>query len=77
MALNGYVLNVHFLEMMSLQRWCANRLNQVALYMNTYGGIYHNEIKALQQDYADFWKPLFALLFKWICLPHLCFYSNE
>ena len=58
MALNGYVLHVdlsEIRELVSLQRRCANNLNQVALHVNTYGGIYPNEIKALQRDYADLW----------------------
>ena len=31
---------------------------------NTYGGIYPNEIKALQRDYTDLWEPLSDLLKK-------------
>ena len=49
---------------MSLQRRCANNLNQVAIHVNTYGGIYPDEIKALQRDYADLWGPLSDLLKK-------------
>lgn len=67
MALNGYVLHVdlsEIRELVSLQRRCANNLNQVALHVNTYGGIYPNEIKALQRDYADLWGPLSDLLKK-------------
>ena len=58
MALNGYVLHVDLSpvrELVSLQRRCANNLNQVAIHVNTYGGIYPDEIKALQRDYADLW----------------------
>ena len=33
-----------------MQRRCANNLNQVAIHVNTYGGIYPDEIKALQRD---------------------------
>ena len=58
MALNGYVLHVDLSdirELVSLQRRCANNLNQVAIHVNTYGGIYPDEIKALQRDYADIW----------------------
>ena len=65
MALNGYVLHVDLSdirELVSLQRRCANNLNQVAIHVNTYGGIY--EIKALQRDYADLWGPLSDLLKK-------------
>lgn len=40
-------------ELVSLQQRCANNLNQVAIHVNTYGGIYSDEIKALQRDYAD------------------------
>ena len=51
-------------ELVSLQRRCANNLNQVAIHVNTYGGIYPDEIKALQRDYADLWVPLSDLLKK-------------
>lgn len=67
MALNGYVLHVDLSdvrELVSLQRRCANNLNQVAIQANTYGGIYPQEIKALQKDYADLWGPLSELLEK-------------
>lgn len=67
MALNGYVLHVDLgpvRELVSLQRRCANNLNQVAIHVNTYGGIYPDEIKALQRDYADLWGPLSDLLEK-------------
>lgn len=67
MALNGYVLNVDLgpvRELVSLQRRCANNLNQVAIQANTYGGVYPEEIKALQKDYADLWEPLSGLLKK-------------
>lgn len=65
MALNGYVLQVDLApvrELVSLQRRCSNNLNQVAIGVNTYGGIYPDEIKALQKDYADLWGPLSELL---------------
>ena len=65
MALNGYVLHVDLSdirELVALQRRCANNLNQVAIHVNTYGGIYPDEIKALQRDYADLWGPLSDLL---------------
>ncbi|WP_312942523.1 plasmid mobilization protein [Oscillibacter sp.] len=65
MALNGYVLNVDLepvRELVSLQRRCSNNLNQVAISANTYGGIYPEEIKALQKDYAELWEPLSDLL---------------
>ena len=65
MALNGYVLNVDLSpvrELVSLQRKCSNNLNQVARNVNTYGGIYPNEIKSLQNDYTALWGPLSDLL---------------
>jgi hypothetical protein len=65
MALNGYVLHVDLSpvrELVSLQRRCSNNLNQIATGVNTYGGIYPQEIQALQNDYAALWKPLAALI---------------
>ena len=67
MALNGYVLHVDLSdirELVSLQRRCANNLNQVAIQANTYGGIYPEEIAQLQKDYAALWEPLSDLLKK-------------
>ena len=67
MALNGYVLHVDLSpvrELVSLQRRCSNNLNQVAIQANTYGGIYPEEIKALQRDYEKLWGPLPDLLKK-------------
>ncbi len=67
MALTGYVLNVDLSpvqELVALQRRCSNNLNQVAIQANTYGGIYPEEIKALQKDYADLWGPFSDLLEK-------------
>ena len=64
MALNGYVLHVDLAdvrELVSLQRRCANNLNQVAIHANTYG-IYPSEIATLQKDYADLWEPLSELI---------------
>ena len=66
MALNGYVLHVDLAdvrELVSLQRRCANNLNQVAIHANTYG-IYPSEIAALQKVYADLWGPLSDLIKK-------------
>lgn len=66
MALNGYVLHVDLApvrELVSLQRRCANNLNQVAIHANTYG-VYPEEIAALQKGYAALWKPLSDLLEK-------------
>ena len=65
MALNGYVLHVDLSdirELVALQRRCANNLNQVAVHANTYGGLYPDELKRLQKDYADLWGPLSDLL---------------
>ena len=67
MALCGYVLQIDLApvrELVSLQRRCANNLNQAALHVNTYGGLYPNELQALQKDYADLWGPLSELLEK-------------
>ena len=66
MALNGYVLHVDLAdvrELVSLQRRCANNLNQVAIHANTYG-ICPSEIAELQKDYADLWGPLSDLIKK-------------
>jgi len=65
MALNGYVLHVDLSpvkELVSLQRRCANNLNQIALIANTYTSVYAADIEALQSDYAKLWKPLSDLL---------------
>ena len=53
MALNGYILHVDLApvkELVSLQRRCANNLNQVAGHANTFG-VYPEEIAGLQRDY--------------------------
>lgn len=58
MDLNGYVLHVDLApvkDIVSLRRRCANNLNQIAVRANTQRGVYPNEIKALQKDYADLW----------------------
>jgi len=65
MALNGYVLHVDLSPvkgLVSLQRRCSNNLNQIAVNVNTYGGITPQEIKALQKDYAALWEPLSDLI---------------
>ena len=65
MALNGYVLHVDLSpvkELVSLQRRCANNLNQIAVNVNTHDGVYPQEIVALQNDYAALWEPLSDLL---------------
>ena len=67
MALTGYVLHVDLSpvkELISLQRRCANNLNQIAVRANTCGGIYPDEIKALQKDYEALWEPLSDLIQK-------------
>jgi hypothetical protein len=64
MLLNGYILNVDISpikELVSLQRRCANNLNQVAVHANTHG-IYQNEITGLQKDYNALWEPLSELI---------------
>ena len=57
MALNGYILHVDLApvrELVSLQRRCANNLNQVAVHANTFG-VYPEEIAGLQRDYERLW----------------------
>ena len=57
MALNGYILHVDLAqvkELVSLQRRCANNLNQVAVHANMYG-VYPEEIAGLQRDYEMLW----------------------
>ena len=64
MALNGYILHVDLApvkELVSLQRRCANNLNQVAVHANTYG-IYPEEIAGLQHDYAQLWQAVSDVL---------------
>ena len=59
MALNGYILNVDLSpvrELVSLQRRCANNMNQIAIGVNTYGGVYPSEITSLQKDYNELWS---------------------
>ena len=65
MALNGYILHVDLSpvkELVSLQRRCANNMNQIAIQANTYGGIYPQDILTLQNDYESLWEPLSDLL---------------
>ena len=57
-------------ELVSLQRRCANNLNQIATHANTYG-VYPSEISALQKDYAALWGPLSDLLKKLSALVEL------
>ena len=64
MALNGYVLNVDLApvrELVSLQRRCANNLNQVAIHANSFG-VHPQEIRQLQRDYMALWEPLSELI---------------
>ena len=52
MALGGYVLHVDLepvKELVSLQRRCANNLNQAAIHANSYGGLYPDELKRLNR----------------------------
>ena len=73
MALDGYVLNVDLApvrELVSLQRRCANNLNQIAIHANTYG-VYPEEIKALQKDYAELWERVSTVLKKLAALVEL------
>jgi len=65
MSLNGYVLHVDLSpvkELVSLQRRCSNNMNQIAVNVNTFGGIQSQEITALQNDYKSLWKPLSDLI---------------
>jgi len=65
MALKGYVLHVDLSpirELVSLQRYCSNNLNQIAASANKTGSIYQSEIISLQKDYAALWKPLAELI---------------
>ena len=74
MALNGYILHVDLSpvrELVSLQRRCSNNLNQIAKNVNTYGGVYPNEVKALQNNYAALWGPLSDLLKKLAAIVEL------
>lgn len=64
MALNGPVLHVDLTpvkELVSLQRRCANNMNQIAIHANTYG-IYPSEVSALQKDYAELWGQVAEVL---------------
>lgn len=68
MALNGYILHVDLApvrELVSLQRRCANNLNQVAVHANTFG-VYPEEIAGLQRDYEKLWAG--CLMYSRSCL---------
>ena len=64
MALNGYILHVDLSpvkELVSLQRRCANNLNQVAVHANLHG-VYPEEIAGLQRDYETLWGQVSDIL---------------
>ena len=64
MALNGYILHVDLSpvkELVSLQRRCANNLNQVAVHANLHG-VYPEEIAGLQRDYETLWGQVSDML---------------
>lgn len=64
MALNGYVLHVDLSpvrELVSLQRRCANNLNQIAIHAHTYG-LYLEDIDGLKKDYEKLWGQLSGVL---------------
>ena len=65
MALNGYVLHVDISpvrELVSLQRRCSNNLNQIAVNVNTCGGITPQEITVLQRNFTALWGDLAKLI---------------
>ena len=75
MALNGHILHVDLSpvnELVSLQRRCANNMNQIAAHANTYGGMNEQGIKSLQNDYAALWEPLSNLLNQLAKIVELC-----
>ena len=64
MALNGYILHVDLSpvkELVSLQRRCANNLNQVAVHANLHG-VYPEVIAGLQRDYETLWGQVSDIL---------------
>ena len=64
MALNGYILHVDLSpvkKLVSLQRRCANNLNQVAVHANLHG-VYPEEIAGLQRDYETLWGQVSDIL---------------
>ena len=77
MALNGYILHVDLApvkELVSLQRRCANNLNQVAVHANTFG-VYPEEIAGLQRDYEKLWGRVSEVRAFVVCAPPLfCFW---
>ena len=68
LALNGYVLHVDLSpvsELVPLQRYCANNMNQIAKKVNTYSTIHKEEITTLQKDYAELWGRSRICLSSW------------
>ena len=64
LALNGYILHVDLSpvkKLVSLQRRCANNLNQVAVHANLHG-VYPEEIAGLQRDYETLWGQVSDIL---------------
>ena len=60
----AYVLHVDLSpvkELVSLQRRCANNLNQVAVHANLHG-VYPEEIAGLQRDYETLWGQVSDIL---------------
>ena len=56
MALGGYVLHVDLepvKELVSLQRRCANNLNQAAIHANSYGGLYPDKLRDCNETDAS------------------------
>lgn len=67
MALNGYVLHVDLSdiwELVSLQRRCANNLNQSAIHVNAYGDITLTRSKLCNETTLTYGGPLSNLLKK-------------
>ena len=65
MALNGFVLHVDLSpvqELVSLQRRCANNMNQIALNTNSYGVLLRSDVALLQSDYNKLWSSVSDLL---------------
>ena len=63
-SIDGYVVRLdlpELREMVSLLRRSRNNLNQIAIHANTYG-VYPEEIKALQKDYAELWGRVSTVL---------------
>jgi len=66
MALTGYVLHVDLApvrELVSLQRRCANNMNQIAKNININGG-HQTDVTRLQSDYEQLWGKVSDVLQK-------------